>query len=180
VPPARVYVPHTIDDEDTAMLLLMPGLLLRLTATPPLLLPSAARVSRTLLPPPPPPIVPCFGASSEPCLPKWRPTWHMRNSTVLYACNVSGMHSVKHAIQFGTVVYDCKRHIRIYSGVNPLLQASADHLLAGGCRLFTGSNARALWTNAHPMSSEELLTKQAEMVYAADPGMPGHAPRVWV
>ena len=73
----------------------------------------------------------------------------MRNSTVLYACNVSGMHSVQHAIQFGTVVYDW-------------------------------SNARALWTSAHPMSTEELLTQQAEMVYAADPGVPGHAPRVWV
>ena len=29
------------------------------------------------------------------------------------------------------------------------------------------------------MSSEELITKQAEMVYAADPGVPGFAPRVW-
>lgn len=29
------------------------------------------------------------------------------------------------------------------------------------------------------MSSEELITKQAEMVYAQDPGLPGYAPRVW-
>ena len=29
------------------------------------------------------------------------------------------------------------------------------------------------------MSSEELITKQAEMVYADDPGVPGFAPRVW-
>ena len=29
------------------------------------------------------------------------------------------------------------------------------------------------------MSSEELITKQAEMVYADDPGVPGYAPRVW-
>lgn len=29
------------------------------------------------------------------------------------------------------------------------------------------------------MTSEELITKQAEMVYAADPGVPGYAPRVW-
>jgi hypothetical protein len=41
------------------------------------------------------------------------------------------------------------------------------------------SNAKALWANAHPMSSEELITKQAEMVYAQDPGLPGYAPRVW-
>ena len=41
------------------------------------------------------------------------------------------------------------------------------------------SNAKALWANAHPMSSEELITKQAEMVYADRPGRPGFAPRVW-
>ena len=28
------------------------------------------------------------------------------------------------------------------------------------------ANAKAIWANAHPMSSEELITKQAEMVYA--------------
>lgn len=44
---------------------------------------------------------------------------------------------------------------------------------------FKGSNAKAIWANAHPMSSEELITKQAEMVYAADPGVPGSMPRVW-
>jgi len=72
----------------------------------------------------------------------------MRNSTVLYTCNNSGMHNVTHANQFGVVVYDW-------------------------------SNAKAIWANAHPMSSEELITKQAEMVYAQDPGLPGYAPRVW-
>lgn len=30
------------------------------------------------------------------------------------------------------------------------------------------------------MSDEELLTKQAEMVLAADPGVAGEAPKVWV
>ena len=29
------------------------------------------------------------------------------------------------------------------------------------------------------MSSEELITKQAEMVLAADPGITGEGPRVW-
>ena len=29
------------------------------------------------------------------------------------------------------------------------------------------------------MSSEELITKQAEMVLAADPGVEGYNPRVW-
>ncbi len=30
-----------------------------------------------------------------------------------------------------------------------------------------------------PMTSEELITVQAEAVYAVDPGLPGYAPRVW-
>eukprot|EP01048_Picozoa_sp_COSAG05_P020019 COSAG05_NODE_3298_length_2167_cov_2.754836_2_plen_155_part_00 len=34
-----------------------------------------------------------------------------------------------------------------------------------------GSNAKALWANAQPMNAEELLTKQAEMVLAAE-GIP--------
>ena len=82
-------------------------------------------------------------------LPRWKPTWDMMRSTVLYTCNNSGMHNVSHAVKFGLVVYDW-------------------------------SNAKALWANAHPMDSEELLTKQAEMVLAADPGIPGEQPRVWV
>jgi hypothetical protein len=109
---------------------------------------AATAIAPTPSPPPPPPPIACLGGE-EPCLPAWKPTWHMKNSTVLYACNVSGMHSVHHANQFGIVVYDW-------------------------------SNARAIWTNAHPMSSEELLLKQAEMVLAANPGVPGYAPRVWV
>jgi len=83
------------------------------------------------------------------CLPKWKPTWNMFRSTVLYTCNNTGMHDVGHAIKFGIVVYDW-------------------------------SNAKALWCNAHPMNSQELLTKNAEQVLAADPGIPGEAPRVWV
>ena len=45
--------------------------------------------------------------------------------------------------------------------------------------VYDWSNAKAIWANAHPMSSEELITKQAEMVYADRPGRPGFAPRVW-
>lgn len=52
-------------------------------------------------PPPPPPPIPCAGGSE--CLPSWKPTWHMKNSTVLYTCNNSGMHDVHHANQFGIV-----------------------------------------------------------------------------
>ena len=50
---------------------------------------------------------------------------------------------------------------------------------AWGLVSYDWSNAKALWANAHPMSSEELITTQAEMVYAQDPGLPGYAPRVW-
>lgn len=49
-------------------------------------------------PPPAPPPPPCT-PGADTCLPSWKPTWHMRNSTVLYTCNVSGMHDVHHANQ---------------------------------------------------------------------------------
>lgn len=103
------------------------------------------------VPPPAPPPVPCTGGSDT-CLPTWAPTWNMRNSTVLYTCNNTGMHNVSTANLYGIVVYDW-------------------------------SNAKAIWANAHPMNSEELITAQAEMVYAAGPitqnGLPNGAPRVW-
>lgn len=49
-----------------------------------------------------------------------------------------------------------------------------------GLVVYDWSNAKAIWANSHPMNDEELLTKQAEMVLAADPGIPGEQPRVWV
>jgi hypothetical protein len=112
---------------------------------------SASSPAKCAPPPPAPAPIPPPGScmpGSDTCLPSWKPSWHLKNSTVLYTCNNSGMHDVHHANQFGIVVYDW-------------------------------SNAKALWANAHPMTSEELITKQAEMVYAADPGLPGYAPRVW-
>ena len=48
-----------------------------------------------------------------------------------------------------------------------------------GVVVFDWSNAKDLWANTHPMTSEELITAQAEAVYAADPGVPGSMPRVW-
>ena len=106
--------------------------------------PSGSKDKCGPIPPAPKP-APCVDTR----LPKWKPTWDMMRSTVLYTCNNTGMHDVSHAVKFGLVVYDW-------------------------------SNAKALWANAHPMNSEELLTKQAEMVLAADPGIPGEQPRVWV
>lgn len=98
-------------------------------------------------PAPPAPQPPAPGNST--CTPQWKPTWDMRRSTILYACNASGLHSVEQAVQYGVVVYDW-------------------------------SNGKAIWANQQPMNDEELLTKQAEMVQAADPGVPGEQPRVWV
>ena len=54
-------------------------------------------------PPPPPPPPPC-APGNDTCLPSWTPTWGMRNSTVLYTCNNSGMHSVEAANKYGVVV----------------------------------------------------------------------------
>lgn len=99
------------------------------------------------IPPPVPPPTPCSPGAAT-CLPLWEPTWGMRNSTVLYTCNNSGMHSVEAANAYGVVVYDW-------------------------------SNGKAIWANSHPMTSEELITAQAELVLAADPGVPGGMPRVW-
>ena len=42
------------------------------------------------------------------------------------------------------------------------------------------SNAKELWSNAQPMDADRMLTKQAELVLAADPGIEGEQPRVWV
>lgn len=49
-----------------------------------------------------------------------------------------------------------------------------------GIAVYDWSNAKQLWTNARPMNCDDLLTKQAEMVQAVDPGVPGEQPRVWV
>ena len=42
----------------------------------------------------------------EGCLPPWKPTWSMRRSTVLYACNSSGPHNIDEAAAYGITVYD--------------------------------------------------------------------------
>ena len=60
------------------------------------------------VPPPVPPPTPCSPGSAV-CLPKWTPTWGMRNSTVLYTCNNTGMHNVTAANAYGVVVYDWVR-----------------------------------------------------------------------
>jgi hypothetical protein len=57
----------------------------------------------------------------------------------------------------------------------PLICASHTYSLTSSLQ----SNAKDIWANAHPMTSEELITAQAEAVYAADPGVPGSMPRVW-
>jgi hypothetical protein len=47
------------------------------------------------------------------------------------------------------------------------------HAVQFGIVVYDWSNAKALWANAHPMNSEELITKQAEAVLAVDPGIAG-------
>ena len=47
-----------------------------------------------------------YALANSSCLPLWNATWGMRNSTVLYTCNNSGLHDVQHATRFGVVVYD--------------------------------------------------------------------------
>ena len=57
---------------------------------------------------------------------------------------------------------------------------SVDEAIRYGVTVYDWSNAKHLWVNAKPMNDQELLTKQAEMVLAADPSVDGEQPRVWV
>jgi hypothetical protein len=68
-----------------------------------------------------------------------------------------------------TVLYTCNN-----SGMHSVEVANQY-----GVVVYDWSNAKAIWANAHPMTSEELITAQAEAVLAADPGVEGSMPRVW-
>eukprot|EP00054_Salpingoeca_dolichothecata_P036770 m.8584 g.8584 ORF g.8584 m.8584 type:complete len:581 (+) comp7015_c0_seq1:40-1782(+) len=48
-----------------------------------------------------------------------------------------------------------------------------------GVVVYDWSNAKDIWVNQHPMNDEELLTKQAEMLFEVSPSIPGQQPRVW-
>ena len=65
--------------------------------------------------PPAPPVQPC-----ELCHPKWKPTWDMMRSTVLYTCNNSGFHNVDHAVKFGLVVYDWSNAKALWANTKPM------------------------------------------------------------
>ena len=69
-----------------------------------------------------------------------------------------------------TILYTC----------NASAMHSVDEAVRYGVVVYDWSNAKHLWVNAQPMNDEELLTKQAEMVLAVDPGVAGEQPRVWV
>lgn len=75
--------------------------------------------------------------------------------------------------------WDMKRSTFLYTCNNSGMH-SVSEAVKYGVVAYDWSNAKQLWANAKPMTDEELLTKQAEMVLAADPGIPGEQPRVWV
>ena len=75
--------------------------------------------------------------------------------------------------------YDTKRSTVLMT-CNDTGMHSVAEAVKYGVVVYDWSNAKQLWANAHPMNDDELLTKQALMVLAADPGHPGYAPRVWV
>ena len=77
-------------------------------------------------------------------LPPWKPTYSpFWRSTIIMPCNYSGV------------------------SVEGVAQA-----IKYGVAMLDWSNAKDQWANAKPMSAQELLTKQAEMVLAAEPGIP--------
>ena len=67
-------------------------------------------------------------------------------------------------------VYTCNK-----TGVHNVSEA-----IRYGVAAYDWSNAKELWANAQPMDADRMLTKQAELVLAADPGIEGEQPRVWV
>jgi hypothetical protein len=74
--------------------------------------------------------------------------------------------------------WDMKRSTVLYTCNNSGMHA-VSHAVEYGTVVYDWSNAKKIWANAHPMSSEELITEQAEMVLAVDPGVEGYNPRVW-
>ena len=69
-----------------------------------------------------------------------------------------------------TILYTCNK-----SGLHNVSEA-----ISYGVAAYDWSNAKELWANAQPMDADRMLTKQAELVLAADPGIEGEQPRVWV
>ena len=65
------------------------------------------------VPPPAPPPTSCM-PGSDTCLPSWTPTWHMRNSTVLYTCNNTGMHNVTTANLYGVGEFHWVQKLRAH------------------------------------------------------------------
>jgi hypothetical protein len=129
--------------------------------------------------PPPPPTPPMpTPPPSPPLLPKWKPTWNMTRSTMLYTCNHSGFHDPKYAAQvvISRTFHHILSHFPSYSLVLSIILSHTFHHTFS----YTLSYAKAIWAQGHPMNSEELLNKQAEMVLAEDAGIPGEQPRVWV
>ena len=137
-------------------------------------------------PPTPPTPAPTCSPDSKTCLPSWNPTYDMFRSTVLYTCNNTGLHDVAHAIKFGTVVYDWSNGKALWANAHPVSQSACRATAQAHTYLAHTDGARTPSPPPLPvsysywkMTSQELITKQAEMVLAADPGIPGQAPRVW-
>jgi hypothetical protein len=60
---------------------------------------------------------------------------------------------------------------------------NASYAAQFGVVSYDWSNAKLLWAQDHPMTCEEALTKQAEMVLAemgSQAALPGAQPRLWV
>jgi hypothetical protein len=85
--------------------------------------PAAAPAAAASSSPAPAPSQQCNSSKHHPatsCLPAWEPTWDMRRSTFLYACNGSGMYNVSHAAQFGIVSYDWSNGKQLWANAKPM------------------------------------------------------------
>ena len=78
-------------------------------------------------------------------IPPWKPTYSpFWRSTILMPCNVSGVS-----------------------------REGVEQATKYGVAMLDWSNAKDEWANSKPMSAQELLTEEAEMILAAEPGIPG-------
>jgi hypothetical protein len=85
-------------------------------------------------------------------LPPWAPTWQMNRSTFLMSCNNSGPFSPEFSALWGIVDLDWSNWV-------------------GGATQNYNGHAYAGWTETVPMTTQQNLRANAEMIKAADRGL---------
>ena len=53
-------------------------------------------------------------------VPNWLPTYDMKQSTILYRCNLTGYHDPDEAAQYGIVAYDWSNAKNLWANTHPM------------------------------------------------------------